>query len=135
MRYAGDLVTRGLGAALRQGPVEGLRAFLQVWRDIVVGSAFTAGCPVLAAAVEEPVVGVGSAGQQAAAEVFVTWQALLAEPLRSEGVEEPAARRLAVTIVAAVEGSVALCRAQRSVEALDVVAAQLEQMITAELPS
>jgi AcrR family transcriptional regulator len=133
VRYAGDLATKGLSSALLQGPVEGLRAFLRVWRGIVVGSDFTAGCPVLAAAVEEPAAGVGLAGQEAAAEIFAAWQHVLSESLVAHGVPEANAWRLAITAVAAVEGSVAMCRAQRSAAALDAVAEQLELMLRAEL--
>jgi hypothetical protein len=41
---------------------------------------FRAGCPVLAAAVEEPVEAVPSQPRVAAAEVFARWQGHLAQP-------------------------------------------------------
>lgn len=56
VRYAGGAVSRVLREELEAGPVAGLRAFLALWRGIVVDSDFRAGCPVLAVAVEEPPV-------------------------------------------------------------------------------
>jgi len=44
------------------------------------------------------------------------------------------AHRIAIVIVAAVEGSVAMCRAQRSAEPLDQVAAQLEALVGLAYP-
>ena len=49
----GDFPAR-LERALEAGPVAGLRAFLALWRKIVVDSDFRAGCPVLAVSIEEP---------------------------------------------------------------------------------
>jgi len=46
----------------------------------------------------------------------------------------PQMLRVAVLIVAAVEGSVAICRAQRSAAPLDDVAAELESLVAARLP-
>jgi AcrR family transcriptional regulator len=130
VRFAGDTVSRILIRELESGPVAGLRAFLAVWRDTVLSTDFRAGCPVLAVAVEEP------AGDQrdaidAAAEVFTAWEALLCEALRRHGAAESEAVRLATLTVAAVEGSVAMCRTKRDIRPLDDVAACLEALLTA----
>jgi hypothetical protein len=67
----------------------------------------------------------------AAAEVFTEWEELLATSLREHGVATAEASRLATMIVAAVEGTVAMCRAKRDITPLDQVADQLETMINA----
>ena len=54
VEFAGEVVSRRLAAELRSGPVVGLRAFLALWREVVVENDFRAGCPVLAVSVEEP---------------------------------------------------------------------------------
>jgi len=46
-------------------------------------------------------------------------------------VAEEQARRLAVMVIAATEGAVALCRAERSRQPFDVVAEELEEMVVA----
>ena len=54
---------------------------------------------------------------------------MLADSLREHGAAEPDARRLATLIVAAVEGTVAMCRAQRSITPLDDVEVELIRMV------
>ncbi|MFI6578159.1 TetR family transcriptional regulator C-terminal domain-containing protein, partial [Nocardiopsis sp. NPDC050513] len=71
------------------------------------------------------------AALRAAAEVFDTWQDLLAASLREHGAEREEAARLATLVVAAVEGAVAMCRAKRSTEPLDRTAEQLEALVIA----
>jgi AcrR family transcriptional regulator len=131
VRYTGEWVARGLCKELRAGPVAGLRAFLALWRKIVVDSDFRAGCPVLAVSIEEPATEETPAALAAAADVFTEWEGLLAASLREHGAEAERAAQLATLIVAAVEGTVAMCRAKRSTEPLDRTEEQLETLILA----
>jgi AcrR family transcriptional regulator len=131
VQWADDLTARALIKELRAGPLAGLRGFLLMWRKILTDSDFGAGCPVLAASVEDP-PDDGTAPRDAAAAAFGNWTSILAQSLRDHGASD--ADRVAVLIVAAVEGSVAMCRAQRSTDALDNVAAQLESLVAAHLP-
>jgi len=130
VRFAGGTVSRILTRELAAGPVAGLRAFLALWRDTVLSTDFQAGCPVLAVAVEEPADDQRDA-VDAAAEVFTGWEALLADALRRHGADDADAARLATLTVAAVEGSVAMCRAKRDIRPLDEVAASLETLLSA----
>ena len=121
-----------------RGAVEGLQAFVGWWRRILETSGFEAGCPVLAVAVE-PVTEDDDAaiGSEPANEplrdlahvAFERWQALLAVALRREGVAPARARRLAALTVAAIEGTVAMCRAARSAQPLDDVQRELEAVL------
>ena len=140
VRFAGDMVSAVLRARLADGPVAGLRAFLGLWRDVLIGTAFRAGCPVLAVSVEEPSehsvdVREGAedepSAQAAAAGVFADWQALLTDCLRRQGVEAVRSEQLAALIIASVEGAIVMCRAQRSIEPFDKVCAQLKELVTA----
>ncbi|MEU0411922.1 TetR/AcrR family transcriptional regulator [Streptomyces griseorubiginosus] len=133
VRYTGEWVARVLRRELRAGPVEGLRAFLALWRKIVVDSDFRAGCPVLAVSIEEPATEEVPAPVRAAAEVFDTWEGLLADSLREHGVGPDQAAQLATLVVAAVEGTVAMCRAKRSTQPLDHTADQLQALILATI--
>ncbi|MBJ7520540.1 MAG: TetR/AcrR family transcriptional regulator [Solirubrobacteraceae bacterium] len=112
-------------------PVETLRAFLGVWAEILRASDFRAGCPVVAVSVEanddEPEV------TEAAAQAFRRWTRELADGLHGAGMEEERARRLATLTVAAIEGAVVLCRAERSTAPLDDVGAELEASLRTAL--
>ncbi len=129
VRYTGEWVSRRLRKELEAGPVEGLRAFLSLWRGIVVESDFHAGCPVLAVAIEEPQTDEIPPPLEAAAQVFTEWENLLAASLRAHGAPPAQAAQLATLVVAAVEGTVALCRARRTIQPLDDTANQLESLI------
>ena len=130
VRFAGDATARVLRRSLLAGPSAGLGDFLAWWRQLVLDSDFTAGCPVLAVAVEEPPGGDAEA-VTAAAEAFTAWEGVLAEALRRDGVARDPAARLATLIVAAVEGAVALCRARRDIRPLDDVGTQLRALVDA----
>ncbi|GGX20866.1 putative HTH-type transcriptional regulator [Streptomyces noursei] len=133
VRYTGTRVAQSLRKELEAGPVAGLRAFLALWRKIVVDTDFRAGCPVLAVAIEEPPTDELPAALTAAAEVFDEWENLLAASLHEHGAETEQAAQLATLVVAAVEGTVALCRAKRSVQPLDRTARQLQMLIASAI--
>jgi hypothetical protein len=65
---------------VRAGPLAGLRAFLKMWRKILTDSDFGAGCPALAASVEDP-PDDGTAPREAATAAFSNWTSILAESL------------------------------------------------------
>lgn len=133
VRYTGEWVARSLRKELAAGPTAGLCAFLALWRGIVVDTDFHAGCPVLAVAIEEPPADEVPPALAAAAEVFDQWEGLLADSLRAHGADVEQAAQIATLIVAAVEGTVALCRAKRSTDPLDRVAVQLQALIDATI--
>ncbi|MFJ5840608.1 hypothetical protein ACIQGO_28335 [Streptomyces shenzhenensis] len=66
---------------------------------------------------------------RAAAEAFEHGERLLTEALTAHGAEPERAPALAALVVASVEGAVALCRAERSIQPLDQIAQQLETPI------
>ncbi|MFE3193010.1 TetR/AcrR family transcriptional regulator [Nocardia sp. NPDC059240] len=126
--FAAELTTKLLTRELERGPVEGLRAFLAMWRDTLTDTDFRAGCPVLAVVVEDLPEAEG-APREAAATAFASWTDLIAASLTEHGAEPTDARGTATLVIAAVEGSVALCRAEQSTEPLDRIAEQLEFLV------
>ena len=130
VKWAGDTVAHILERRLEDGPIDGLRAFLALWRATITDSDFRAGCPVLAVSIEDPADGETEV-LATAAEVFASWEKLLAQSLRRHGAGRRQAEQLATLIVASVEGTVAMCRAKRSAQPLDDVGVQLEEMINA----
>lgn len=135
VRFAGDTVTRMLAKKLRAGPVDGLRAFLALWREILTSTGFQAGCPVLAVSIEEAADDDRLAVLATAADVFTGWETQLAESLREHGADSAEAEQLATLVVAAAEGAVAMCRAQRSTRPLDRVSGSLESLLTTTVDS
>lgn len=134
VRFADELTARTLNRRLAAGPVAGLRGIVDMWRQVVIDSDFQAGCPVLAVAVEEQSES-DDAPRSAAAEAFANWSEVLATSLREHGASDEAAHQTATLIVASIEGCVAICRAQRSTEALDRVTDALESAIAAVVTS
>lgn len=132
VRWADDRTARRLTEAMAAGPAEGLAAFLTMWREILVDSDFQAGCPVLAVAVEELADG-DSAPRDAAVFAFGNWTTILAGALRTQGVSPHRATGTATLIVAAVEGAVAMSRAERTTQPLDTVGEQLRDVLATVL--
>lgn len=130
VRWADDLTAQVLSRATAAGPCDGLAAFVAMWRKTLVDSDFRAGCPILAVAVEEL---ADAAPRDAAVFAFGNWTSLLAGGLRTHGVGPHQATGTATLIVAAVEGAVAMCRAEHSTQPLDTVGRELRSVLEAVL--
>jgi TetR/AcrR family transcriptional regulator, lmrAB and yxaGH operons repressor len=97
------------------------RHFLDMWRELLGHTRFSAGCAVVAVTVAADSPDL----LRRAAEIFRTWRRHLAELLAEGGLGAEDAARLAATLIAGSEGAVILCRAEQSMEALDLVAEQI----------
>ncbi|WP_454852472.1 TetR/AcrR family transcriptional regulator [Promicromonospora soli] len=134
VRLTDERVSARLRQAFERGPAAGVREFLALWRQIVINSDFEAGCPVLSVAVTEPRTGEAAEAVAAAGDAFAHWCDALSTSLREHGAPAPVAESLALLIVTSVEGSVAICRAEGSTRALDLVAQTIEGLIESALP-
>jgi len=131
VQLAGHRITAGLDHQLQPGGfAAGLRAFVGAWRERLVRSDFRIGCPVVAAAIEEPIDDAAEHVIAAAAEVFSAWERRIVRALVGDGFDEASAARMATLIIASVEGAIVLCRAARSIEPFDRVTRELETMVT-----
>lgn len=126
VRWADDLTARALTEAMAAGPAAGLRSFVSMWRKILTDSDFRAGSPVLAVCIEDD---EDSAPREAAVFAFSNWVSILAAALEKRGADRETATGTATLIVAAVEGAVAMCRAERSADPLDRVGEQLQRLV------
>jgi AcrR family transcriptional regulator len=127
-RYAGDFIAAGLVGALAEDddPVAAIRAFTSSWLDVLRRTKFTAGCPVVAAAME----GDRSPGaRDAAAAAFGSWEDLLADAIERRGLPGDRARSIASLVVASIEGAIVMSRAQRSTAPLERVGDEVEQLV------
>jgi TetR/AcrR family transcriptional repressor of lmrAB and yxaGH operons len=130
LQYAGDSITTLIDDAAARGGSALVRGFVEFWENALAESDFTAGCPVVAAA-------IGSADEApaltaAAGAIFDRWREALGRAFHTEGFDDADAASLALTCVAALEGAVVLCRSARTAEPLRGVAKQLEFLIKAK---
>jgi TetR/AcrR family transcriptional repressor of lmrAB and yxaGH operons len=127
LRFAGDSITAVIDEAVGQGGVSLVRKFVQFWERTLTDSDFSAGCPVVAAAIgsaeDDPAL-TGVAG-----DIFKRWCAALAHAFVVDGFDQTDAGSLAVTCIASLEGAVVLCRSIRSADPLRDVAQQIEFLI------
>lgn len=130
LNFAGDEITASIDEAAGESATVLLRRFVQLWEDALTESDYTAGCPVLAAA-----VGSGEDEHQltaVAADIFSRWRDASKQAYVRDGFEPAEAISLADTTIAAMEGAAVLCRSVRSLQPLYDVANQLEFLIKAK---
>ncbi len=122
----GRQVAKLVESAREQGIDGAIAAFTRVWRELLVETDFRTGCPVLAVATgDDPELTETARG------IFASWQDLMVAGLADGGVPAERAPGLARMIVASLEGAVAVSRAERSLEPLDQVSAELITLVQA----
>lgn len=139
VEHAGREVSEPLAQLLgKHGPVNGMEKFVALWRSTLEETAFRAGCAVLAVAVEQYASDQRSESEteleaqiqlqllDQANGIFEQWQEIVARALQNAGVPDARARSLALLAIASIEGSVALCRAARNAEPLDLIWQELK---------
>jgi TetR/AcrR family transcriptional repressor of lmrAB and yxaGH operons len=127
LEYAGEAITEVIDEAAAQGGMYLVRQFVEFWEGLLVESDFTAGCPVVAAAigssVEEPQL------TTVAGNILSHWHDALTRAFVADGFEEADAASLAIMCIASLEGAVVLSRSTHRVDPLLDVAAQIEFLI------
>jgi TetR/AcrR family transcriptional repressor of lmrAB and yxaGH operons len=113
-----------LGTMRSLGAEDAVAAFVDLWRQILIRSDFRAGCAVLGATVSADAADVVNR----AAEVFRAWRGQLTSVLQEAGIPVEEAGDLSDLLMAACEGAVVLCRAERSLLPLDRVERQLRRL-------
>jgi AcrR family transcriptional regulator len=129
LQYAGDEITASIDRAAGISAAELLGQFVQLWERSLIDSDYTAGCPVLAAA-----VGCSEDEQQLTAlagVIFNRWREATTRAYMQEGFDAANASALAAMTISALEGAVVLCRAGRTLDPLHEVSQQIEFLIKA----
>jgi AcrR family transcriptional regulator len=103
-----------------------IERFLRLWRGLLDYSRLSAGCAVVAVTVAAD----NDDLLDHAGTIFRTWTGLLTELCAAGGMGLKSARLLAVTVISATEGVVALCRAERSMEPFEDVQTVLLSLVT-----
>jgi len=126
IRWTSESVLEHQRACRATTPAGVLDHFIAPWREVVVTSNGAAGCPVAGVAVDTlPDAKELMALVRAA---FTSWIDLLADQLEAAGLEKDRARSLALATLAAIEGALILCRAERSARPLEMVAVELKRL-------
>ena len=125
---AGDFISSRIEVAARsEDPGAVIEKFVSLWRTWLGDSNFRAGCPIVAVTVSNNDDTPRLA--RSAADVFGRWTDGLATSFAGHGLSAARARRLAKFVIAAVEGAVVMCRAERSFEPLDAAAAEIRELL------
>jgi TetR/AcrR family transcriptional regulator, lmrAB and yxaGH operons repressor len=126
--WTSEQVLGHLRACPASTPSGVLAWFIDLWRQSVAASGGWSGCPVAGIAVD-----TGAAGDliDAARAAFSDWTALLAGQLQAAGVPAQRAGPIATVTLAAMEGALILCRAERSIQPLETTAQELMNLLPA----
>ena len=127
LQFAGDTITAVIDDAAEQGYIVLVRRFVEFWERTLIESDFTAGCPVVAAA-------IGSSDDvpaltAIASNILDRWRDALTRAFTADGFDATDAVSLAWTSIASLEGAVVLCRSAKSVDPLRAVVEQIEFLI------
>ena len=129
LRYSGDAITAMIDDAAGWGARALLREFVEFWVRQLSDSNFTAGCPVVAAAIgaddDDPKLSTD------AGVILGRWCTALTRAFVNDGFDDAGAASLAVTSIAALEGAIVLCRSTRTADPLRQVGDQLEFLVKA----
>jgi len=110
-------------APLRAAAV--LDTFVDMWRKSLTDTNVTAGCSIAAVVhdTDDPAL------LACARQVFATWREPFQHALFADGATSETAEALATAALAALEGAVILCRAQRDLTPLEQTAAVLHDLL------
>jgi AcrR family transcriptional regulator len=126
-RLMEKMITKSMAAA---GPLESIKAMVEVSRQQLRTTDFASGCPVAAGALE----GSGPPSARAAAgSAFAAWESALSVALVEHGLPGERADGLASLVVCAVEGAIIVAKAQRTTRALDRVEDELRILVNTVL--
>jgi AcrR family transcriptional regulator len=128
VRQSGDYITTMVDASVAEGDVRRtVDRLVGFWRRALTKSDYRAGCPVVAMAIDSR-ESIPEAAELVR-EIFARWRVSLSEVLSASGFPHARAQRLATLIVAAIEGAIILCRAQRDLSPLDDVHAEIAPLL------
>ena len=122
---ASDRARSAMEATRGLPPAEVVGHFLVLWRILLERSQLTAGCAVVAVTVAaNDAKLLNHAGA-----IFRSWSQPLADLFSTGGIEPGLSRQLATTVIASTEGAIAICRAERSLQAFEYVESALFALV------
>jgi len=106
-------------------PADVVNGYIEIWRRVLQRSSFELGCAAVGVVTGGHEPGLLDRGAAAFNDAVVA----LAARYHEVGMKQAEADRLATLLVCAAEGAVVLCRAQRSLDPLTVVAQTLAESV------
>jgi AcrR family transcriptional regulator len=100
--------------------------FLELWRQLLLRSNYTAGCSAVAVTVATD----SNKLLENATSIFRSWQSTLTEIYESAGLSHQVAAQFSTMLIAASEGAVVMSRAEQSIKPFESVARYLVQHAT-----
>ena len=128
--WTSEQILTHLGACPADTPSGVLAWFIDLWRQSVLASGGSSGCPVAGVAIDTATAGDDLI--EAARAAFSSWTALLTSQLEATGVPAQRAGPIATTTLAGMEGALLLCRAERSSQPLETIAQELMNLLPHE---
>jgi AcrR family transcriptional regulator len=113
-------------------PVAAMRAIFDGAAAVLESSGYADACPIATVALE--VAGTNEPLRLATAEVFGSWLDAGRARFAAAGMREDDAQRLAISIVALLEGAFLLCQAAKSTEAMRSAGESAAGLVAAALP-
>ncbi|TDD90398.1 TetR/AcrR family transcriptional regulator [Actinomadura rubrisoli] len=133
MRYGAaefsGVLARGLSSS--DDPAQAVAACALLQAETLKQSDWSDGCPIAVTALET--VGRVPGIQQTATEALVHWQGMVAAKLEGSGIDPAAARALAGTVIAMLEGAELLSRVTGDDAPFRDAAVHLAQLVNASL--
>lgn len=114
-------------------PAKGIEDFFRVVARELVESDYAFGCPVAAVVLDRPDMESELARTCQAA--FDLWIGMYRDALVGAGVPPARADRLALTVLAGLEGSLMMARSQQSPAPIEGVGQDITELVAATLPS
>lgn len=111
--------------------LSGVEDFFAGAAEVLRQTDYADACPIATVALE--VASTDEPLRGACAEVFESWIASMSARAMDAGIDRDTARRLAITLIAELEGGFLLCRAARTTEALEVAGVNAAAAVRAAL--
>jgi TetR/AcrR family transcriptional regulator, lmrAB and yxaGH operons repressor len=128
IEWISDVVLTHIHGCPASTPADVLTCFAELWRQSVLASRGSAGCPVAGVAIDND--GDDERLKTLTRDIFESWVAALAGRLEAAGVEPSRAVPVAQTALATMEGALILCRAEGNVEPLETVTNELVRFVS-----
>ena len=131
--WSGDVMARRTRRCLvglkSRTPSALLASIVDIWRRELTEEQFSAGCPLVAAAVDT--AATSEQLRQVLRRAFDGWLEPLSESLVDLGVPLERADNLAIVVIAALEGAIILARIRRDLTPLDALIRELGPLLDA----
>jgi AcrR family transcriptional regulator len=123
LKLSEDRTIEAIKKLAGKNPTEITEGFLELWRQLLTYSNYTAGCSAVAVTVATD----SKELLDSATSIFRSWQHTLTDLFKSAGLSLEESKQFATTLIAASEGAVVMSRAEKSMIPFESVAKSLAQ--------